>query len=222
LIGNAWHQIGLWSAIAASGAYHGINPAMGWPLAVSNALMERSDRALFAALGYLAFGHALAVLAVTLPFGMLLVLLAWQREIQMGASLLVIGFGIFLMIWRHHPRVLARIPPTRLAFWSFTIAIAHGAGLMLVPLYLGLCQASDADQGHLAAQTLIGANLGMALMVSLVHVVTMITVGGMLAWLAYRYIGLKFVTRLWFNLNVIWALSLILVGALSLGIEASR
>jgi hypothetical protein len=62
----------------------------------------------------------------------------------------------------------------------------------------------------------------MALMVSLVHVASMITVGGLLAWLAYRYLGLKFVTRLWFNLNVIWALSLILVGALSLGIEASH
>jgi hypothetical protein len=222
LIGNAWHQIGLWSAIAASGVYHGINPAMGWPLAVSNALMERSDRALLAALGYLAFGHALAVLAVTLPFGMLLALLAWQREIQIGASILVIGFGILLVIWRHHPRVLARIPPTRLAFWSFTVAIAHGAGLMLVPLYLGLCQAGDADQGHLAAKALMGTHLGMALMVSLVHVASMITVGGLLAWLAYRYLGLKFVTRLWFNLNVIWALSLILVGALSLGIEASH
>jgi hypothetical protein len=222
LIGSAWHQLGLWSAIAASGVYHGINPAMGWPLAVSNALMERSGRALLAALGYLALGHALAVLAVTLPFGLLLALLAWQREIQMGASLLVIGFGIVLVIWRRHPRVLARIAPTRLAFWSFTVAIAHGAGLMLVPLYLGLCQAGDADRGHLAAKALIGANLGMALLVSLVHVAAMITVGGLLAWLAYRYLGLKFVTRVWFNLNLIWALSLILVGALSLGIEASH
>jgi len=220
LISNDWSQFALWSAVVASGVYHGINPAMGWPLAVSNGLMERSERGLIAALGYLASGHALAVFAVTLPFGMLLALLAWQREIQIGASVIVVGFGAGLLMWRRHPRALARISPSRLAFWSFAVAIAHGAGLMLVPIYLGLCSV-DMDRAHRSAKTLIGANLGIALAVSFVHVAAMIAVGGLLAWLVYRYVGLKLVSRIWFNLDAIWAMSLILIGTLSLGLEAA-
>jgi hypothetical protein len=216
LIGETWSQIGLWSAVLASGLYHGVNPAMGWPLAVSNGLMERRSRALVVALGYLAYGHALAVFAVTLPFAMLAVLLAWRHEVQIGASVLLIAFGAFLLIWRRHPRALARIPPSRLALWSFAVAIAHGAGLMLVPIYLGLCRADELDKGHQAAQTLINTNLGMALAVAVVHAAAMISAGGLLAWLVFRYLGLKFVSRSWFNLDTIWALSIILIGALSL------
>ncbi|MFM0171057.1 hypothetical protein [Paraburkholderia sediminicola] len=220
-MGGGWSQTGLWLAILASGVYHGINPAMGWPLAVSSGLMERRARALFSALVYLAVGHVLAVLLVMLPFAMLTILLAWQREIQIGASVLVIGFGVFLLIRRRHPRVLVRIPPSRLALWSFAVAIAHGAGLMLVPIYLGLCSAYDMDRGHRAAQTLIEANLGMALLVSGVHACAMMVAGGLLAWLVYRYLGLKFVSRSWFNLDAVWALSLVLVGALSLALNAA-
>ncbi|MFM0041241.1 hypothetical protein PQR05_30845 [Paraburkholderia sediminicola] len=216
MIGGGWPQTGLWLAVAASGFYHGLNPAMGWPLAVSSGLMERRSRALFSALLYLAAGHVLAMFVVMVPFAMLAILLAWQREIQIGASVLVIGFGAFLLIWRRHPRVLARIPPSRLALWSFAVAIAHGAGLMLVPIYLGLCRSYDSDQGHQAARTLIDANLGMALLVSGVHATAMIVVGGLLAWWVYRYVGLKFVSRSWFNLDAVWASSLILVGTLSL------
>ena len=221
MIGGGWSQTGLWLAILASGLYHGINPAMGWPLAVSSALMERRARALFSALVYLALGHVLAVLLVMLPFAMLTILLAWQRAIQVGASVLVIGFGVFLLIRRRHPRVLVRIPPSRLALWSFAVAIAHGAGLMLVPIYLGLCSAYDMDRGHRAAQTLIESNLGMALLVSGVHACAMMVAGGLLAWLVYRYLGLKFVSRSWFNLDAVWALSLVLVGALSLALNAA-
>ncbi|MFM0001243.1 MULTISPECIES: hypothetical protein [Paraburkholderia] len=221
MIGGGWSQTGLWLAILASGLYHGINPAMGWPLAVSSGLMERRARALFSALIYLAVGHVLAVLLVMLPFAMLAILLAWQREIQIGASVLVIGFGVVLLIRRRHPRVLVRIPPSRLALWSFAVAIAHGAGLMLVPIYLGLCSAYDMDRGHRAAQTLIEANLGMALLVSGVHACAMMVAGGLLAWLVYRYLGLKFVSRSWFNLDAVWALSLVLVGALSLALNAA-
>ena len=221
MIGGGGSQTGLWLAILASGVYHGINPAMGWPLAVSSGLMERRARALFSALVYLALGHVLAVLLVMLPFAMLTILLAWQREIQIGASVLVIGFGLFLLIRRRHPRALVRIPPSRLALWSFAVAIAHGAGLMLVPIYLGLCSAYDMDRGHRAAQTLIEANLGMALLVSGVHACAMMLAGGLMAWLVYRYLGLKFVSRSWFNLDAVWALSLVLVGALSLALNAA-
>ena len=156
------------------------------------------------------------MLVVVVPFAVLAVLLAWQSEIQIGASVLIIGFGIFRLIWRRHPRVLTRIRPTRLGLWSFAIAIAHGAGLMLVPIYLGLCRPSEMDQGHQAAAALISANLTMALLVSVAHAGAMMVVGGLLAWLVYRYLGLKVVSQTWFNLDAIWAASLILVGTLSL------
>lgn len=209
-------SVGLWLAIVASGVYHGVNPAMGWPLAVSNGLLQRRAHALFAALVFLAAGHVLAMLAVMMPFALLVSLVAWQRAIQLGASVLVIAFGAALLVHRRHPRILARIAPTRLALWSFAIALAHGAGFMLVPLYLGLCRAYEADAGHRAAQVLIGESLRMATFVSAVHGGAMIATGGALAWLVYRYLGLRFVARSWFNLDAVWAASLMLVGAVSL------
>ena len=159
------------------------------------------------------------MLVVILPFSLLFALVQWQRQIQIGACLLVIGFGILRFINRRHPRLLARIRPTQLGLWSFAVAIAHGAGLMLVPIYLGLCRAAGLNSGHEAAGVPITANLGMAVLVSVVHSVTMIAAGGILAWLVYRYLGLKFVSRSWFNLDATWAFSLILVGALSLAIN---
>jgi hypothetical protein len=187
---------------------------MGWPLAVSAGLMERSRRALFAALGALAAGHLLASLLVFLPFAFLIAVAEWQRPIQTAAGLLVIGFGIFLFFNRRHPRALARIPPTQLALWSFAVALAHGAGLMLVPIYLGLCRAPTS--GDEMASPLVEANLEMAILVATVHVAAMIAAGGCLAWLTYRHLGLKFVSRSWFNLDAIWALSLVLVGMIAL------
>jgi hypothetical protein len=154
---------------------------------------------------------------------LLVALVQCQQQIQVGASLLVIGFGIFRFINRRHPRVLARIRPTQLGLWSFAVAIAHGAGLMLVPIYLGLCSAADLNSGHEAAVALINADLDVAVLVSVVHSITMIAAGGVLAWLVYRYLGLKFVSRSWFNLDATWAFSLILVGALSVTLSlASR
>ena len=211
-----WTPAGLWLAVVVSGIYHELNPGMGWPLAVSAGLLERNARALVAALGPLTLGHLLAILLVILPFGLLLALVEWRQPIQIVASLIVIAFGVFRLINQRHPRVLARIPPTQLALWSFVVAIAHGAGLMLVPIYLGLCRAADLDAGHEAAGTLINANLTMAVLVALVHALAMISAGGVLAWLVYRYLGLRFLSRSWFNLDSLWAASLVLVGAVSL------
>ncbi len=219
LSGPDWTPVGLWLAVVASGLYHGVNPGMGWPLAVSAGLMERNSRAVVGTLWPLAIGHLLAMLLVLLPFAALITLVEWQRQIQSGAALLVIGFGIFRLLNRRHPRALTRIRPTQLGLWSFAVAIAHGAGLMLVPIYLGLCQASDLDKAHEAAGTLINANLGMALLVSLTHSVAMIMTGGLLAWVVYRHLGLKFVSSSWFNLDTAWALSLILVGTVALAIS---
>lgn len=204
----------LWLAVIASGLYHGINPGMGWPLAVSAGLMQGSPRALFAALWPLSVGHLLALLLMFLPFAMLLAIAQWQHPIQIAAGLLVIGFGIFRLFQRRHPRALARIRPTQLGVWSFAIAIAHGAGLMLVPIYLGLCAAPSSGQEMTGPP--VEANLGMAALVAVVHVTAMIATGGLLAWLVYRYLGLKFVSRSWFNLEATWAFSLILVGAVTL------
>jgi hypothetical protein len=178
--------------------------------------MERSSRALLAALWPLTAGHFLAMLVVILPFALLVALVDWHREIQIGASLLVIGFGLFRFIDRRHPRALARIPPTQLGLWSFAVAIAHGAGLMLVPIYLGLCQASDLNNGDQAAWILMNADVGMAVLVAVVHATAMIAAGGCAALLVYRYLGLKFIARSWLNLDAVWAVSLVLVGAVAL------
>jgi hypothetical protein len=194
---------------------------MGWPLAVSAGLMQRSPRALFAALAPLTFGHMLAMVLVLLPFSLLMALVQWQREIQVGASVLVIAFGIFRLVNQRHPRVLARIKPTQLALWSFAVAVAHGAGLMLVPIYLGLCRAADLNAEHVAAAALIKGDVAMAILVSIAHSIAMIAAGGVLAWLVYRYLGLKFVSLSWFNLDATWAVSLTLVGCISLALSVA-
>jgi hypothetical protein len=145
--GVGWAVAGLWLAVIASGLYHGVNPGMGWPLAVSAGMMEKSPRALVAAVWVLAAGHLFAMLVMILPFSLLITLVYWQRQIRIGASLLAIGFGAFRLVDRRHPRALARIKPTQLGLWSFAAAIAHGAGLMLAPIYLGLCEANGLNRG---------------------------------------------------------------------------
>jgi len=93
---------------------------------------------------------------------------------------------------------------------------------MLVPIYLGLCRAAELDNGHAATSVLIGANLGTAVLVAFVHSAAMIAAGGLSAWLVYRYLGLRFVSRSWFNLDAVWAASLILVGVLALAINLAE
>lgn len=206
----------LWLTVAGAGLYHGVNPAMGWPLAVSAALMGRGRRDLFAALGPLALGHLAAMAVILLPLALMTALVQWRREIRIGAALLVIGFGLWLLIRRRHPRVIARIGPARLALWSFAVATAHGAGLMLVPIYLGLCRPGSLDPGHQAASALIGGNLATAAAVSLVHTAAMIGAGALVAFAVYAWLGLRVLSRSWFNLDRVWASSLIAVGALAL------
>ena len=206
----------LWWAVVASGLYHGVNPGMGWPLAVSSALMDRQYSALYKALGALAFGHVLAMAAILLPFFALLFLAEWQREIQIAAALLVIALGVYLLINRRHPRFLSRVPPSRLALWSFLAAMAHGAGLMLVPIFLGICSTIGTDTGHAAAAALMASNMGTALLVALLHTSAMALSGGAIAIGVYHWLGLKFLRQGWFNLDIVWALSLVLVGVISL------
>lgn len=208
----------LWGAVVASGLYHGANPGMGWPLAVSAAMLERRGLALPRAILALGAGHFLAMVVILLPFSLMSVLLTWQREIRIGAGLLVIGLGAALLIYRRHPRFLARIPPGRLALWSFLIALAHGAALMLLPVYLGLCGVDELTGGHAAAAELMGRNALQAALVAGLHTLAMVAAGGGAAWVVYRWVGLRALRTGWFNLERLWAVSLVAVGTLSIAL----
>ena len=203
----------LWGVVIFSGLYHGINPGMGWPLAVSAALMERDHKAMPKALAMLATGHFIAIIGILLPFSMMIALITWEMEIRIGAGLLVMAMGVYLLINRRHPKFLARVHPARLALWSFLAATAHGAGLMLVPIYLGICAIGAQETGHLAAQSLMGNNIITAFAVAFVHTLTMTVAGGLIAVIIYFWLGLRFLSRTWFNLDAVWALSLVCVGA---------
>lgn len=205
-------EAALWGAVTLSGIYHGVNPGMGWPLAVSAALMERRALALLRAFALLAAGHFLAMLAILLPFSLMIVLVQWQIEIRVVAGAAVIAMGLYLLINRRHPRILARVHPARLALWSFLAAMAHGAGLMLVPIFLGLCAVDPGEAGHVAAQNLMAGNLPTAFLVALVHTTAMTLSGGCIALTIYLWLGLKFLSKTWFNLDLAWAMSLVVVG----------
>jgi len=211
---EGWAQAGLWLSVLLSGAYHGASPGMGWPLAVSAGLMGRGRRDLLLGMGQLAVGHLASILLVLLPFALILWLVAYQDQIRTGASLLVILFGIYRLVERRHPRRLARIRPGQLVLWSFAIALIHGAGLMILPIYLGLC---GAEAHHAGGSTqLVSGNIGTAIAVAVLHTLAMVTVGGGVALAVHGWLGLGFVSRSWFNLETFWAISLIAVGLLGL------
>lgn len=188
---------------------------MGWPLAVSAALMEKKHIAMAKAIGMLAFGHFLAMIGILLPFSLMTALIEWETQIRIGAGLLVIAMGIYLLINRKHPKILARVHPARLALWSFLAAMAHGAGLMLVPIFLGIAEHGEHhSMGHHAAQVLMGNNVVTAFFVAFLHTMAMTAAGGIIATIIYFWLGLKFLSKTWFNLDVFWATSLVLVGIL--------
>jgi hypothetical protein len=127
--------------------------------------------------------------------------------------------GLFRLLRRRHPRALARIPPTRLAWWSFLMATAHGAGLMLAPFMLGLCVATGpasnaADVGHAAVMNYTAqSTLGIAALVAAVHTLAGFVAAMGMAWLVYRHLGLRFLRQAWLNLDLVWGASLVLAGA---------
>jgi hypothetical protein len=210
----------LWWAVVLSGVYHGANPGMGWPLAVSAALMERRRDALPRAIAALGAGHFLAMLVILVPFSMMTALLLWTQQIRIAAGLLVIGFGIFLLFYRRHPKFLYRVSPKRLVLWSFLIATAHGAALMLVPIYLRLCGGSAQDAGHAAAAQLMSAGALQAVLVAGVHTLAMVAAGGLAAVLVYAWFGVRALSAGWFNTELVWPLSLIAVGVLATALAA--
>ena len=211
---TSWHPE-LWLAVIAVGAYHGFNPGMGWPIAVSNGMWAKRDAAVFTTLFPLAAGHFLAMAAVVLPFTILIRYVDWSVTIRLTAGLLVVAFGLFKLVNRRHPRLLNRVPPSQLTLWSFLMATAHGAGLMLVPIYFGLC---TTDPSHSATTDLMRSGLTTSILVCVVHTLAMITAGGGMAWIVYRYFGLRLLRLTWLNLDSVWAVSLILAGAISCGV----
>ncbi|MEO8654237.1 MAG: hypothetical protein ABI409_08950 [Ramlibacter sp.] len=214
----------LWLTIVAIGAYHGLNPAMGWPIAVANGMTARRDGAVMATLLPLGGGHFAAMAVVLVPFAWLTWYVEWGRAIRLGAGALVLLFGAFKLIERRHPRALARIRPTQLAWWSFLMATAHGAGLMLVPFMLGLCVTAPAaastpgDPGHATMMNYLAqSNVATAVVVAAVHTLAMMLAGMVMAWAVYRYLGLQYLRRAWFNLDRVWGASLVIAGAAGIG-----
>jgi len=213
------NQIGLntgalWLTVVALGLYHGLNPAMGWPLAVANGMTDRRAASVFATMLPLGGGHFLAIAVALAPFAWLGWYLEWSRTIRIGAGLAVLLFGVYKLLGRRHPRMLARIAPTRLAWWSFLMATAHGAGLMLVPFMLGLCAAPAPGHHAMMAQ----ADMRTALLIATVHTLATLLAGIAMAWAVYRYLGLRVLQRVWFNLDAVWGASLVLAGAAGVGL----
>jgi len=209
----------LWLAVVAIGAYHGLNPAMGWPLAVANGLMQKRGTAVGLTFLPLGAGHLLAMTVVLVPVSLLSLLVTWDRPLRLGAGGLVILFGIWQLFSRRHPRWLARIPPGRLLLWSLLMAMAHGAALMLLPIVMELCVTSGdrvvqaaGPLAHEGAMRLIGSGIGTAIAVSLLHSTAMVGSGIAVAWIVYRHVGLRCLNRAWLDLRWVWAVSLIVSG----------
>ncbi|HXT09567.1 MAG TPA: hypothetical protein VN715_21845 [Roseiarcus sp.] len=215
---GAEHTAALWAAVVASGLYHGANPGMGWPLAVSAAMFERRAGALLKALAALGVGHLLAMLVVLAPFSIIASLAALQIQIRLGAATLVIGLGVYLLLSNRHPRFLQRVAPHRLALWSFLVATAHGAALMLLPIYLGLCAVGAPDAAHAAAGQLMREGVLQAGLVALTHTLAMMAAGGVAAAAIYYWLGLRAISTVWINLDKLWAGSLIGVGAVAIAL----
>ena len=210
----------LWLAVIALGAYHGLNPGMGWPLAAANGVWAKRDRAVFETLVPLAGGHFLAMAAALLPFTLFFAYLDWNGTIRLFAGGLVAAYGVFKLLDRRHPRALARVGPKSLTLWSFLIATAHGAGLMLLPFALGLCagasQASTPiENGREAMSELMRSGVATSLAVATVHTIAMVLGAGLMAWIVYRWAGLRLISRAWLNLDAVWAASLVLTGVAS-------
>lgn len=212
-----------WLAVAALGAYHGVDPSMGWLFAVALGLQERRRGEVVAALLPIAAGHLLSV-------GLVVALIAYAIDAQwwiirpIGAVALI-AFGLFRFVWpRAHPRWVAmRVNARDLVAWSFLMATAHGAGLMLFPILMDIQTASMAHHHvmmhmtHPMPAVAHGAlGFAQALMVVTLHTSAMLLAMGAAALIVYEWVGLKILRSAWINLDTIWAGALVAAGALSL------
>lgn len=203
-----------WVVLLLLGAFHGINPGMGWLFAVALGLQEQRLHAVFRALLPIALGHALSIAAVLLLVGMIQVILP-ERLLHLLSAAVLFGFGLYKLIRARHPRwVGMRVDFKDLTLWSFLMATAHGAGLMLVPVLL---QWPAQDYAHAQliqklSPNLITTSLGLLLAAVAVHTLSMLLVTAAIAGLVYEKLGLAILRQAWFNLDWVWAGTLILTG----------
>ena len=212
--------------MAAFGAYHGLNPGMGWLFALSLGLQRQSGRAIWSSLLPIAAGHALSLLVVAMA-----VVASAQfvpaSFLEVLTAMILIGFGLYKIFnYYRHPRwVGMKVGMGDLTWWSFLMATAHGAGLMIAPLVLSLTtadahmhmdHASMAGE-HAAHQAMMGAGLNPEVALGiLLHTLAMLVVMALVAWVVYKKFGLRILRSHWINFDLIWAGALIIVGAIAL------
>jgi hypothetical protein len=206
-----------WVLLLALGAFHGINPGMGWLFAVALGMQERCRGAVLRALLPLGAGHALAVAAAVsaaLAIGAVLPV-AWLRWPTAGV---LVSLGA-LRVFRHrHPRWAGmRVGMGGLTVWSFLMATAHGAGLMVVPVFVGMTMAGGSGQ-HMHHMPAVGAGAGMALVATGLHALGYLAVTGLVAVLVFEKFGVGILRRAWFNLDLIWAATLVATGVLTVSL----
>jgi hypothetical protein len=198
-----------WVVLALLGAYHGLNPAMGWLFALAQGLQEKRRSAVIGALLPIALGHAAAIAAAILLLVLLQHLIPFS-VLKWAVAAIIFALGAFRLFRASHPRGAGmRVGPRDLAVWSFLMASAHGAGLMLVPVLLGRPMAGM----HHAMPAAMNGSLStdVVLLSILVHTAAMLIVAGFLALLffeTYNRAGLKILRHTWFNFDLIWAIAL--------------
>jgi len=198
------------------GAWHGINPGMGWLFAVALGLQEQKGSAVARSLLPIALGHALAIACVVLAvtfLGMALPLAA----IRYVVAVVLLGLGSYFLVRHRHPRWMRMQVGFRdLTVWSFLMASAHGAGLMLLPVLLGssTVEAMGRAEGHHHISSATSPLAG--LLATGVHTASYLAVTGLVAWLVYRKFGLALLRKAWFNLDLLWAAALVLAGLATL------
>lgn len=197
----------VWSTLFLLGAYHGINPGMGWLFAVARGMQEHRARAVASSLPPIVLGHALSIAAVVLIAELMQVALPliW---IRVSVAVALVGLGIYKLIRSRHFRWGGmQVGFRELTIWSFLMASAHGAGLMVLPVVL----AGPHAHHHAASQSAAGG-----IWATLVHTLGYFSVTTAVALLVYQKIGLAMLRRSWFNLDLIWAIALVVTGAIAL------
>ncbi|CAN5650405.1 MAG: hypothetical protein M3535_05650 [Actinomycetota bacterium] len=209
-----------WAALVGLGAYHGLNPGMGWLFAVSLGLQERSRRGVTAALLPIAVGHELSVAVVVVVLGGALAAGSAAAVRTVGAVVLI-AFGLLKLFRPRHPRwVGMRVNRRQLTAWSFLMSSAHGAGLMLLPVLVGLPTAAEggaeASEHELLALGSGGVSLWSGGAAVLVHSAAMLAVMGVVAVVVYEKVGLGILRSAWVNMDLVWAVTLVVAGVFSL------
>lgn len=202
-----------WVTLFALGAYHGLNPAMGWLFAVSLGLQEHSGRAVLRALPPLALGHLLSMSAVVAVFALLEISIP-QKPVRIAAAAVLLALGIVKLVSSRHPRWASRIGMQvgfrDLTIWSFLMATAHGAGLMLLPVLFSLPAGEHALHMHAGAALPQPWVLAVA-----IHTIAYLATAAAIGLLVYRYLGLAFLRRAWVNLDALWGIALVVAGVIT-------